>query len=219
MAEKLRTYSSDDIDVSWSLKRCIHAQECVKGMPAVFDVQKRPWIQPEQAPSADELAAVVERCPTGALHYDRKDGGPGEPTPEANRITLEADGPLYVLGDATLEMPGDETALTDTRIALCRCGASKNKPFCDNTHKDEDVAFKDDGNPQVSSLGPEAATTPLSINPAKDGPLLIGGQFEIVTALGTVAFRGDKTALCRCGASSNKPFCDGSHHRIGFEAE
>jgi len=218
MADKLRTYSSDEIDVTWSQKRCIHAGECVRGLPAVFDVEKRPWIQPDQA-DGDTVAEVVERCPTGALHYTRKDGGPGEPTPDANHVTIDADGPLYVRGDLTLEMPGDEDALKDTRIALCRCGASKNKPFCDNSHKDEDVAFKDDGNPAVSQLGPEAAQTPLAINPATNGPYLLRGQFEIVTALGTVSYRGESAALCRCGASDNKPFCDGTHTKIGFEAE
>lgn len=218
MADKPRTYSSDDIDVTWSLKRCIHAAECVQGAPAVFDVNKRPWIQPDHA-DADTLAAVIERCPTGALHYTRKDGGPGEPTPDANHITIDADGPLYVKGDLTLSLPGDEGTLADTRIALCRCGASKNKPFCDNTHKDADVAFQDPGTPAVSQLGPEAEQTPLALNPAPNGPILVKGQFEIVTALGTVSFRGESAALCRCGGSGNKPFCDGTHTKIGFEAE
>ena len=65
MADRLKTYKSDEIDVTYSVKRCIHAAECVNQLSAVFDVKKRPWIQPDQAP-ASELATVTEACPTGA---------------------------------------------------------------------------------------------------------------------------------------------------------
>ncbi len=59
---KTRAYEGDGIVVHYELKRCIHAAECVHGLPAVFDPQKRPWIDPTQS-DADELAAAVERCP------------------------------------------------------------------------------------------------------------------------------------------------------------
>jgi len=215
MAKKIREYTGENINVTFDAKRCIHAKECVNGLPAVFDTDKRPWVQPENA-AADDLAAVVMRCPTGALHFERKDGAPGEPTPDANTVTIAADGPLYVRGDVTLQTGGDP-ALQDTRVALCRCGDSANKPFCDNSHIE--AGFKDAGTPQASELGAdENANDGLQITPAPDGPLLVNGNFEIITALGQVSFRGEKAALCRCGASSNKPFCDGTHKAVGFQA-
>lgn len=130
---KLHTYESDDIEVWYDLKRCIHAAECVRGLPRVFDPNARPWIQPEHA-AADEVAAVVERCPTGALTYERKDGSAGESKPEGNVVRLVEDGPLYFHGALRVEDPGGRCPETETRVALCRCGASKHKPFCDNSH-------------------------------------------------------------------------------------
>lgn len=215
MARKIREYTGEDINVTFDAKRCIHAKECVNGLPAVFDTDKRPWVQPDNA-GADDLAAVVMRCPTGALHFERTDGTPGEPTPDANTVTIAADGPLYVHGDVTLQTSEDAT-LEDTRIALCRCGDSANKPFCDNSHIE--AGFKDAGMSQVSVLGADESTNGgLQINSAPNGPLLVNGNSEIITALGTVSFRGEKAALCRCGASNNKPFCDGTHKAVGFQA-
>jgi CDGSH-type Zn-finger protein len=58
-----------------------------------------------------------------------------------------------------------------------------------------------------------------TVTPCEDGPLLLRGSFALVTQDGTVVEPGRATvALCRCGASSAKPFCDGSHKAIGFRA-
>ena len=65
-----KTYEGAEIDVSFDPEVCEHAAECVKGLPAVFDTARRPWIVPDAAP-ADEVAAQVERCPSGALQYAR----------------------------------------------------------------------------------------------------------------------------------------------------
>ena len=68
MKKKPRVYEGRDITVEYDAARCIHVAECVKGLPAVFDPNRRPWVDPDAA-TADEIAAVVRRCPTGALHY------------------------------------------------------------------------------------------------------------------------------------------------------
>ncbi len=65
-----KTYAGAEIDVSFDSEVCAHAAECVKGLPAVFDTARRPWIAPDAAP-AGEVAAQVERCPSGALRYER----------------------------------------------------------------------------------------------------------------------------------------------------
>ena len=87
MTEKIKSYWSDDLVVTYDAARCIHAAECVRGLPGVFDTGKRPWIQPGNA-AADAVAEVVMRCPTGALHFERKDGGGTEQAPEQNTICL-----------------------------------------------------------------------------------------------------------------------------------
>jgi len=132
----MRSYEGEGVTVTYDLGRCIHAKECVHGLPRVFDPHRRPWVDPDAA-DADAVAAVVRRCPTGALHVRRHDGGPGEAPPEP-AVRLVPDGPLYVQGSIELRDHDDTLRWTDTRVALCRCGASKNKPFCDNSHLDID---------------------------------------------------------------------------------
>ena len=216
MATRTRQYKSEDIVVSYDLKRCIHAAECVHGLPSVFDVKKRPWIQPNQA-NADEVAAVVIACPTGALKFARQDGGAAEPVPQKNAVQISADGPLYLHGDVQLVLAdGTEQEL---RSALCRCGESQNKPFCDNAHIK--AGFTDRGEIGHSKKGAgdyEADGGELSIKFFANGPMFLQGNFEIRSADGETLLQGNKTALCRCGASQNKPFCDGMHKKVGFVA-
>ena len=103
-------------------------------------------------------------------------------------------------------------------MALCRCGASRNKPFCDNSH--DGIAFEEDGN--VSN--PEGVTTEdgkgesLDISCFDNGPFGVSGALKMVDAFGDIVAEGNSTFLCRCGASANKPFCDGSHKKVGFDS-
>jgi uncharacterized Fe-S cluster protein YjdI/CDGSH-type Zn-finger protein len=128
-----REYASSDIAVSFEAERCIHSGMCLRGLPEVFDTARRPWILP-QAASADAIAAVITRCPSGALRYRRLDGGPEEtPDAEASAVAVR-DGPLYVRGDIELREPEGNVVARVNRAALCRCGQSEHKPFCDNSH-------------------------------------------------------------------------------------
>lgn len=133
MEAKPRDYSGEAVTVTFDSVRCIHAQECIKRLPGVFNLEARPWVQPDAAASAEELVGVVERCPSGALTYQRVDGGADESALGKATITQVPDGPLYVRGDFEFTKVNGET-IPATRAALCRCGQSKNKPFCDNTH-------------------------------------------------------------------------------------
>jgi CDGSH-type Zn-finger protein/uncharacterized Fe-S cluster protein YjdI len=218
MAEKIHEYRSEQITVQYNVKRCIHAAECARGLPVVFDPKQKPWAQPANA-GADEVAAVIERCPTGALHYQRQDGGAQETTPERNTILLTVNGPLYLRGDLTVTSADGNHNWQDTRLALCRCGASQNKPFCDNTHIE--AGFQAAGTREAMPDGAAEIGVggTLAITPATNGPLLLQGNFEIWGADQQLIFQGDKTALCRCGQSQNKPFCDGTHRKVGFQAE
>ncbi|PJF23541.1 MAG: hypothetical protein CUN56_00400 [Phototrophicales bacterium] len=218
MQTKPRTYTSETIDVIFDTKRCIHAQECVNGLPAVFDIDQRPWIQPQNG-TPDEIAAVVRRCPSGALHVQRKDGGPAEtPDPHAT-IRIVPDGPLYVRGKITLLSSSGDVLLEDTRMAICRCGVSNNKPLCDNSHIQ--AMFQDEGMPNVQNVE-GTPTQALKITPSANGPLHlegVDGDFTILNAEGQPIFVGNDAWLCRCGQSSNKPFCDSTHRKVNFVAE
>jgi uncharacterized Fe-S cluster protein YjdI/CDGSH-type Zn-finger protein len=150
-SERIKEYTSPGIVVTFSARRCIHSANCVRGLPEVFDTKKRPWIQPNNA-EADTIAEVVMRCPTGALHFRRLDGGPDEPVPDEVRITAQTDGPLYIRGPVRVYDDDGNLLREDVRLALCRCGHSKDKPFCDESHKT--VGFK--SSPEIETA-PETA--------------------------------------------------------------
>ena len=127
-----KVYRGTDIEVSFDLDICIHAGECLRGEPKVFKLQRRPWVLPDGG-DADIIATVVERCPSGALQYRRLDGKPQESHAGRTTVTPMRDGPLLVVGDVQVARE-DGTVESLPRAALCRCGQSKVKPFCDNSH-------------------------------------------------------------------------------------
>lgn len=218
MDQKNYTYESDEIKVTYDLKRCIHAKECVKGLSKVFDPDKRPWIQPEEA-TAEEIRNTVERCPTGALHYEMKDQSVEEQKPPLNSITISPDGPVYFRGNIEVRDGNGDVLLQDTRWALCRCGQSGNKPACDNSHTETD--FEAPAAFDKSSLNednPEEEDSMLVLKALKDGPLLVQGRYQMYSETTQPISCSKNIALCRCGASGNKPFCDGTHKEIGFSS-
>ncbi len=208
---KPRSYVGDDIEITFDMARCIHARNCFLKLPQVFDPERRPWVDPDAAP-AEEIAAMIRTCPSGALTFRRLDGGLDETPAPQNRAAILENGPLAVAG--TLKVDGEEMA----RATLCRCGASANKPFCDYAHVK--AAFTATGEPPAAEkeAPPEDPGGMLEIIPCENGPLEMRGPLEITTGTGTRVHRGGRAFLCRCGASKNKPFCDGSHKGIGFEA-
>jgi CDGSH-type Zn-finger protein/uncharacterized Fe-S cluster protein YjdI len=213
---KQHTYRGSAVEVVWDTRLCIHVGECTHARGEVFEVGRRPWCDPDRA-DAGTVAAVVERCPTGALSYTRSDGGRSEATPAANTIAVANNGPLYVRGELEIEgAPADAPGLR-TRAALCRCGLSTNKPFCDNSH--EAAGFRDHGAIGEKGETLEAHGGPLKINPRPNGPLVISGNLTLTSAAGLPTWSGTRVALCRCGESSNKPFCDGTHALVGFSTD
>lgn len=132
--EAARIYRNDQIAVYWEPRLCIHVGNCFRGLPEVFQPQDRPWVKVDAA-TAEEIARVVMTCPTGALHFERLDGGPQEQGDEPTTINARPNGPLFVRGKVRIAGPGGHLIREDTRLALCRCGHSENKPFCDGTHR------------------------------------------------------------------------------------
>lgn len=129
-----REYRTDAIVVYWKPEYCIHTARCLQGLPSVFDVTRRPWVQVEAA-SAEDVARVVARCPTGALSFQRTDGGPQEAVPPETVVEPWPNGPLFLRGHVRVLDDAGTVIREDTRVALCRCGASGNKPYCDGTHR------------------------------------------------------------------------------------
>lgn len=129
-----RTYRTDRIVVYWNASVCISSHNCVNGLPQVFRPKERPWIHVDAA-DADEVARVVAQCPSGALHFERLDGGAEEEVAEEVTVSPQPDGPLYLRGPVRILKSDGALLREDSRMALCRCGQSHKKPFCDGTHR------------------------------------------------------------------------------------
>jgi CDGSH-type Zn-finger protein/uncharacterized Fe-S cluster protein YjdI len=203
----------EKLTLSFETKRCIHARFCVTGAPKVFLANvKGPWIHPD-AMDVDRLVEVAHACPSGAIRYQRKDDKPDEAPPPVNLLSVREAGPYAVRGELSLD--GRPAGY---RATLCRCGASKNKPFCDGSH--HEVGFSATGEPPTGTTDMLAVRDgKLAIDPEVDGPLSVRGNLEILSGTGRCVSRVQNARLCRCGGSSNKPFCDNTHARIGFKSD
>jgi len=212
VSNDIETAEGQALTLTFEAKRCIHARFCVTGAPTVFLANvKGPWLHPDTL-DVERLAAIAQECPSGAIRYRRKDGRPDEVAPPVNLAALREGGPYAFRGE--LRIDGEPAGF---RATLCRCGASKNKPFCDGSH--HEVGFAATGEPPsgVTDMLPVRDGV-LAIDPQVDGPLKVRGNLEITSGTGRVVARVVSAALCRCGASGSKPFCDGSHVRIGFRS-
>jgi CDGSH-type Zn-finger protein/uncharacterized Fe-S cluster protein YjdI len=213
--KKVFKYPGRDIDVFWDGRLCIHIGECGHSDGELFVGGRDPWCVPDNSTTGD-VSDVCRRCPTGALVY--AGAAAEEETPDGeNSIAVSYHGPLFVRGDLDIDGAPDDMPGVRFRAALCRCGQSANKPFCDNSH--ETAGFRDYGAVGKRGTGFDGEGGRLGIRPLKNGPLLLAGKATLRNGSGRVAWRGEAVALCRCGASKNKPFCDGSHKDAGFEAD
>jgi CDGSH-type Zn-finger protein/uncharacterized Fe-S cluster protein YjdI len=210
-----RPYKGREINITYDIRRCIHAAECVRGLPATFDRHRVPWIEPDKSP-ANDVAEVIIRCPSGALRFERKDAGLQEPTPLTNSVTLVPNGPLYFRGDLKIISPQGKTLHMDTRAALCRCGNSNNKPFCDNSHIASGFVTQ---KPTMGSRANVRSRDVLQITPGHNGPYQLLGNVKVQDTEDGTLYEGKLIRLCRCGESSEMPFCDNSHLHNGFEAK
>lgn len=203
-----KKYEGEEITVFFDMKRCIHARNCFLKLPRVFDPAQRPWVQPDNAP-VEEITAMIRTCPSGALTF-KKENNTAENAPLINRIAVLENGPVALAGDITVE-----GAEPETRVTLCRCGLSKNKPYCDYSHVEAKFEATGEPRPQTPPQTDETGG-PVQANRIADGPLKIEGNVEVTTGTGGSIASMPQAFLCRCGASKNKPFCDGSHKDAGF---
>ena len=170
------------------------------------------WIFPD-AMDAERLAAVALNCPSGAIRFRRKDGGLEESAPPVNTLKVRENGPYAIAAELRIDGQPD-----GFRATLCRCGASKRKPYCDGSHAE--VGFVATGEPPLRLIDPlPARDGVLNVVPKRNGPLEVEGPLELCAGTGRVFHRDASVRLCRCGQSKTKPFCDLSHVAAGFEAE
>ncbi|WP_082579783.1 ferritin-like domain-containing protein [Pelomonas sp. Root1444] len=217
VSDGIEVVQGDKLELRFEAQRCIHARFCVTGAPKVFlaNVQG-PWLHPDAMP-VERLVDIAHACPSGAIQYRRKDGAADEAPPPVNLLSVREHGPYAIRG--ALVLRGQALG---TRATLCRCGASRNKPFCDGSH--HDAHFDATGEPETGMLGlptdmPPTRDGRIDIEPEPNGPLQLRGAIEVLSGTGRMVCRVSQARLCRCGGSATKPFCDGTHTRNGFSAD
>lgn len=122
------------VTISYTPVLCTHAAECQKRAATVFDPKAKPWIQPENG-ALEEIFDVISACPSGALRIAVGDQSSQHLTTGEVGISIEKNGPYYV-SNVAVDAEFNGAGASRTKYALCRCGLSKNKPFCDGTHYD-----------------------------------------------------------------------------------
>ncbi len=204
-----------EVTVTFDGKRCIHSRNCVLGHPAVFVPNaKGDWIFPDAA-AAETVLHIGLTCPSGAIRVARNAGtGTSEAAPAVNTLRLRENGPLAL--EAPMRIAGAQGE--SVRATLCRCGASRRKPYCDGSHTEAGFTASGEAEARVSQPL-DARDGVVEVLPQKDGPLKLAGNLEIVSGTGKTLNRVTQAFLCRCGQSKTKPYCDGSHKAAGFVAD
>ncbi len=132
----VRHYKNEDIDVKWEPAKCIHSGICVQELPKVFRPKDRPWVHLEEA-TTPEIEKTVNDCPSRALTYTLLEHNQNKNTmnqPKETEVKVMKNGPLVV--DHGFTMVNEDGSKEEVKkpTALCRCGASENKPYCDGAH-------------------------------------------------------------------------------------
>ncbi|WP_298895855.1 (4Fe-4S)-binding protein [uncultured Psychroserpens sp.] len=133
---KTKEYSNGEVTIVWKPEACIHSGICVKGLGAVFQPKERPWIKVDAA-STEVLVNQVKACPSGALSYYMNDEQNKEAETLETKVEVLEDGPLLVYGTLKVTHKDGSKETKNRTTAFCRCGASRNKPYCDGTHTNE----------------------------------------------------------------------------------
>lgn len=142
MPKETLKYTNNEVTIVWKPKTCIHSTICWKGLIEVFNPRERPWIKMKGA-DTQRIIEQVRQCPSGALSYymnddEVKENEPDKIVAEAAtmlKVEVTPNGP-YIINTECLIVHSDGKEETKTgTVALCRCGASGNKPYCDGSHR------------------------------------------------------------------------------------
>ena len=170
--------------------------------------------QPQVAPRKESLTTSVKALDRWFAER-QKLHGPPRLIEIPNEALIANAGPINVTGNITL-VKEDGSVSYANHLSLCRCGASANKPICDEHHLE--VEFLNSGRIQEVSDAPHTERpSKITISIIKDGPITFKGRLRLHNNLGQECIK-QRGSLCRCGQSANKPFCDGSHEKVGFRS-
>lgn len=128
-------YGNDEIEIAWKPSLCIHSKQCWKNLPEVFNPRERPWIKAGTV-ETKKITDQIDKCPSGALSYTHNN--PSNKTTmenNQNKIEIASNGPILVHGNCEIKHADGTVETKEKMTALCRCGASSTKPFCDGTHR------------------------------------------------------------------------------------
>lgn len=144
----MKKYQNEHITVHWFPELCAHPGTCLRLLPEVFNLQQRPWVNVDAA-EPEAIISTIDKCPSGALRYSLPEGSKVDPqtargvgnidfekdNPASVKIKVNANGPLLVEGQTVVIGIDGKLLKEGGKMALCRCGLSGNRPFCDGVHK------------------------------------------------------------------------------------
>lgn len=135
----IKKYTNGEITVTWQPDECIHSTVCFRKLPNVFKPNERPWVKID-AESTAKIIETVDACPTDALTWEYNDkNNEKSNVMEENKktkpeIKLIENGPMFVPAEINVKDATGKILKVNDDKYLCRCGHSKNKPFCDGSH-------------------------------------------------------------------------------------
>ena len=142
LEDKNVSYKGKKITIHDNRSVCAHAGYCTDNLASVFRIKEEPWINPDEA-SVEDIIAAIRNCPSGALSYSIDDADNHQSAVEPT-ILIAPNGPYVVSGEIELSDTDWGEGVSKNEFTLCRCGSSKNKPFCDGSHWY--IKFSDDKN-------------------------------------------------------------------------
>ncbi len=134
--KKIKKYIGTDINIFFDPNICSHSGLCIRKLPLVFNTKHRPWINVNEG-TVKDIIEVVGKCPSGSLSYGFGDIPHCECKKEEAKIVIVKNGPFNIIGRIQLKDDFHTISSNDQHYCLCRCGKSKNQPFCDGTHIEE----------------------------------------------------------------------------------
>ncbi len=130
---KLARYKGKSLTIFFDKTICSHSAVCLNSLPKVFDVERMPWVDVFGAKES-KIMEVIEKCPTGALSYETSDGKKCSTNQREPKIIIQDNGPFDIEGGIELKDEYESKPFVEEHYSLCRCGKTKNAPFCDGAH-------------------------------------------------------------------------------------
>ncbi len=131
-----KEHSNGEVTVVWKPRLCIHSGICVRGLAMVFQPHEKPWIKMDGA-STESIIEQVKACPSGALSFFMNHENVSDAQMDAKTIEVQVlkNGPYLVRGEIIIQHSDGSSEVKESSTALCRCGASLKKPYCDGAHR------------------------------------------------------------------------------------